>query len=70
MRSLRSEETSGDTRSCSQDGSSSSSDEEDGGGFSDSAEFIRNRKERSTVLVRRFFKNNQKVSVFIDHLQI
>ncbi|XP_075884265.1 1-phosphatidylinositol 4,5-bisphosphate phosphodiesterase epsilon-1 isoform X2 [Nelusetta ayraudi] len=62
MRSFRSEETSGDTRTCSHDGSSSSSDEEDGGGFSDSAEFIRSRKERSTVLVRRFFKNNQKVT--------
>lgn len=59
-------------RSCSQDGSSNSnsSDEGEGGGFSDSAEFIRNRKERSTVLVRRFFKNNQKVSVFIEHFQI
>lgn len=59
-------------RNCSQDGSSNSnsSDEGEGGGFSDSAEFIRNRKERSTVLVRRFFKNNQKVSVFIEHLQI
>uniref|UniRef100_A0A3Q0RX65 Phosphoinositide phospholipase C n=1 Tax=Amphilophus citrinellus TaxID=61819 RepID=A0A3Q0RX65_AMPCI len=29
---------------------------------SDNSEFIRNRKERSTVLVRRFFKNNQKVT--------
>lgn len=30
------------------------------GGLSDS-EFIRNRKERSTVLVRRYYKNNRKV---------
>uniref|UniRef100_A0A672JCE2 Phosphoinositide phospholipase C n=1 Tax=Salarias fasciatus TaxID=181472 RepID=A0A672JCE2_SALFA len=42
--------------------SSSSSDEEDGDAFSENSEFIRNRKERSTVLVRRFFKNNQKVT--------
>lgn len=73
MRSLRSEETSlsAATRSCRQDGSgSSSSEEEDAGGFSDSAEFIRNRKERSTVLVRRFFKNNQKVPVFMEHIKI
>lgn len=27
----------------------------------ENAEFVRNRKERSTVLVRRFLKNNQKV---------
>lgn len=40
----------------------SSSDEGDGEGLLDNTEFIRNRKERSTVLVRRFFKNNQKVS--------
>lgn len=58
--SLRSEEKSSSlTRRCSR---GSSSDEGDGDSFSDSAEFIRNRKERSTVLVRRFFKNNQKVS--------
>lgn len=44
------------TRMCS---GGSSSDEEDG--FLDNAEFVRNRKERSTVLVRRFYKNNQKV---------
>uniref|UniRef100_A0A3Q1JCE7 Phosphoinositide phospholipase C n=1 Tax=Anabas testudineus TaxID=64144 RepID=A0A3Q1JCE7_ANATE len=39
--------------------------EVDGDGLLDNAvnaEFIRNRKERSTVLVRRFFKNNQKVT--------
>ncbi|XP_051274102.1 1-phosphatidylinositol 4,5-bisphosphate phosphodiesterase epsilon-1 isoform X1 [Dicentrarchus labrax] len=40
----------------------SSSDEGDGEGLLDSTEFIRNRKARSTVLVRRFFKNNQKVT--------
>lgn len=58
--SLRSEERSPSlTRRCSR---GSSSDEGDGDSFSDSTEFIRNRKERSTVLVRRFFKNNQKVS--------
>uniref|UniRef100_A0A8C4HFJ3 Phosphoinositide phospholipase C n=1 Tax=Dicentrarchus labrax TaxID=13489 RepID=A0A8C4HFJ3_DICLA len=34
----------------------------DGEGLLDSTEFIRNRKARSTVLVRRFFKNNQKVT--------
>ncbi|XP_077481410.1 1-phosphatidylinositol 4,5-bisphosphate phosphodiesterase epsilon-1 isoform X1 [Stigmatopora argus] len=28
----------------------------------DDSEFVRNRKERSTVLVRRFFKNNQKMT--------
>lgn len=39
----------------------SSSDEGSGECFSDNADFIRNRKERSTVLVRRFYKNNQKV---------
>uniref|UniRef100_A0A3B4VIV0 Phosphoinositide phospholipase C n=1 Tax=Seriola dumerili TaxID=41447 RepID=A0A3B4VIV0_SERDU len=38
----------------------SSSDEIDGEGPLDNTEFVRNRKERSTVLVRRFFKNNQK----------
>lgn len=47
------------TRSCSGDSSS----DECGEGLSDNTEFIRNRKERSTVLVRRFFKNNQKVSI-------
>lgn len=58
--SLRSEERSSSlTRRCSR---GSSSDEGDGDSFSGSTEFIRNRKERSTVLVRRFFKNNQKVS--------
>ncbi|XP_047464842.1 1-phosphatidylinositol 4,5-bisphosphate phosphodiesterase epsilon-1 isoform X3 [Mugil cephalus] len=41
---------------------SNSSDEEDGGVLSDNATFVRNRKERSTVLVRRYFKNNQKVT--------
>ncbi|KAM6898546.1 1-phosphatidylinositol 4,5-bisphosphate phosphodiesterase epsilon-1 isoform 2-T2 [Lycodopsis pacificus] len=47
------------TRNCS---GGSSSDEGDGEGLSDNADFTRNRKERSTVLVRRFFKNNQKVT--------
>ncbi|XP_058477625.1 1-phosphatidylinositol 4,5-bisphosphate phosphodiesterase epsilon-1 [Solea solea] len=28
----------------------------------DNTDFVRNRKERSTVLVRRFFRNNQKVT--------
>ncbi|KAM9837938.1 1-phosphatidylinositol 4,5-bisphosphate phosphodiesterase epsilon-1 [Aulostomus maculatus] len=46
-------------RSCS---GGSSSDEEDGEGFLDNTEFVRNRKERSTVLVRRFYKNNMKVT--------
>lgn len=50
---------SGATRSYS--GGSSSSDETEGEGALDNSEFVRNRKERSTVLVRRFFKNNQKV---------
>ncbi|XP_074519567.1 1-phosphatidylinositol 4,5-bisphosphate phosphodiesterase epsilon-1 isoform X2 [Halichoeres trimaculatus] len=40
-------------------GSSSEEDEED---LLDEMEFKRNRRERSTVLVRRFFKNNQKVT--------
>ncbi|XP_027145391.1 1-phosphatidylinositol 4,5-bisphosphate phosphodiesterase epsilon-1 isoform X1 [Larimichthys crocea] len=52
--------SSGVARYCS--GGSSSSEEGDGEGLSDNTEFIRNRKERSTVLVRRFFKNNQKVT--------
>uniref|UniRef100_A0A8C3G827 Phosphoinositide phospholipase C n=1 Tax=Cyclopterus lumpus TaxID=8103 RepID=A0A8C3G827_CYCLU len=47
------------TRNCSE---GSSSDEGDGDGILDNADFIRNRKERSTVLVRRFFKNNQKMT--------
>ncbi|KAM3592601.1 uncharacterized protein V6R79_021845 [Siganus canaliculatus] len=46
------------TRNC---GGGSSSDEGDGEGLVDNTEFIRNRKERSTVLVRRFYKNNQKM---------
>ncbi|XP_068610524.1 1-phosphatidylinositol 4,5-bisphosphate phosphodiesterase epsilon-1 [Brachionichthys hirsutus] len=41
---------------------SSIGDDRDGGCLLETAEFIRNRKERSTVLVRRFFKNNQKVT--------
>ncbi|XP_070708116.1 1-phosphatidylinositol 4,5-bisphosphate phosphodiesterase epsilon-1 [Pempheris klunzingeri] len=51
--------SSGVTRTCSR---GSSSDEGDGEGFLHNTEFIRNRKERSTVLVRRYFKNNQKVT--------
>ncbi|KAM8730218.1 1-phosphatidylinositol 4,5-bisphosphate phosphodiesterase epsilon-1 isoform 2-T2 [Acanthopagrus schlegelii] len=47
------------TRDCSR---GSSSEEGDGEGLIDDKEFIRNRKERSTVLVRRFYKNNQKVT--------
>lgn len=53
--------SSGVTRSCGGGSGGSSSDEGDGEGLLDNTEFIRNRKERSTVLVRRFFKNNQKV---------
>lgn len=45
----------GDARNC------SSSDEDGGDVLSDNTGFVRNRKERSTVLVRRYFKNNQKV---------
>ncbi|XP_049915900.1 1-phosphatidylinositol 4,5-bisphosphate phosphodiesterase epsilon-1 isoform X5 [Epinephelus moara] len=58
---LRHDETSssGVTRNCSED---SSSDDGDGEGLLDNTEFIRNRKERSTVLVRRFYKNNQKMT--------
>lgn len=41
-----------------------SSDEGDGESLLDKAKFFRNRKERSTVLVRRFYKNNQKVFPF------
>lgn len=48
------------SRDCSQ--SSSSSSDGDGEDVLDNTEFTRNRKERSTVLVRRFYKNNQKVS--------
>ncbi|XP_037134464.1 1-phosphatidylinositol 4,5-bisphosphate phosphodiesterase epsilon-1 isoform X4 [Syngnathus acus] len=40
-------------------GGGSSSDEEE---LLDDSEFVRNRRERSTVLVRRFFKNNQKMT--------
>ncbi|XP_068161011.1 1-phosphatidylinositol 4,5-bisphosphate phosphodiesterase epsilon-1 isoform X2 [Antennarius striatus] len=47
------------TRNCS---GGSISNERDGECLLDNAEFIRNRKERSTVLVRRFFRNNQKVT--------
>lgn len=47
------------SRDCSEDSSSSDGDVEE---VLDTTEFIRNRKERSTVLVRRFYKNNQKVS--------
>ncbi|XP_023281807.1 1-phosphatidylinositol 4,5-bisphosphate phosphodiesterase epsilon-1 [Seriola lalandi dorsalis] len=50
---------SGVIRSCS---GGSSSEEIDAEGPLDNTEFVRNRKERSTVLVRRFFKNNQKVT--------
>lgn len=42
-------------------GSSSEEDE-----LMDDMEFNRNRRERSTVLVRRFFKNNQKVFILND----
>ncbi|XP_070846751.1 1-phosphatidylinositol 4,5-bisphosphate phosphodiesterase epsilon-1 [Chaetodon trifascialis] len=61
---LRSHERSSSrvTRNCNRSGSSSSSDEGDGEGLLDNTEFIRNRKERSTILVRRFMKNNQKVT--------
>ncbi|XP_042363571.1 1-phosphatidylinositol 4,5-bisphosphate phosphodiesterase epsilon-1 isoform X2 [Plectropomus leopardus] len=51
--------SSGVTKSCS---GGISSDDGDGEGLLDNAEFIRNRKERSTVLVRRFYKNNQKMT--------
>uniref|UniRef100_A0A8C9X4L9 Phosphoinositide phospholipase C n=1 Tax=Sander lucioperca TaxID=283035 RepID=A0A8C9X4L9_SANLU len=54
--------SSGVTRSCGGGSGGSSSDEGDGEGLLDNTEFIRNRKERSTVLVRRFFKNNQKMT--------
>ncbi|XP_041670988.1 1-phosphatidylinositol 4,5-bisphosphate phosphodiesterase epsilon-1 isoform X2 [Cheilinus undulatus] len=47
-------------RTCSE--GSSSSDDEDSDSLLGDPEFDRNRKERSTVLVRRFFKNNQKVT--------
>lgn len=49
------------SRGCSEDSSGSGSGS-DGEGLLGHTEFIRNRKERSTVLVRRFYKNNQKVS--------
>ncbi|XP_076616405.1 1-phosphatidylinositol 4,5-bisphosphate phosphodiesterase epsilon-1 isoform X2 [Chaetodon auriga] len=61
---LRSHERSSSraTRNCNRSSSSSSSDEGDVEGLLDNTEFIRNRKERSTILVRRFTKNNQKVT--------
>ncbi|XP_053720774.1 1-phosphatidylinositol 4,5-bisphosphate phosphodiesterase epsilon-1 isoform X1 [Synchiropus splendidus] len=40
----------------------SSSDGEEEDSSLDDIDFARNRKERSTVLVRRFFKNNKKVT--------
>ncbi|XP_057681356.1 1-phosphatidylinositol 4,5-bisphosphate phosphodiesterase epsilon-1 isoform X1 [Corythoichthys intestinalis] len=46
-------------------GSRDGGDESDEGSeddLLDNSEFVRNRKERSTVLVRRFFKNNQKMT--------
>lgn len=51
-----------ETRDCSQD---HSSDEGEVEAHPDNVDndFIRNRKERSTVLVRRFCKNNQKACV-------
>lgn len=42
-------------------GSSGNSSSDDGEGLLDDGEFVRNRKERNTVLMRRFMKNNQKV---------
>uniref|UniRef100_A0A3Q3BAX8 Phosphoinositide phospholipase C n=1 Tax=Kryptolebias marmoratus TaxID=37003 RepID=A0A3Q3BAX8_KRYMA len=42
--------------------SSSSSDDQEAEMLLHTSEFVRDRKERSTVLVRRFFKNNQKVT--------
>ncbi|XP_033975250.1 1-phosphatidylinositol 4,5-bisphosphate phosphodiesterase epsilon-1 isoform X1 [Trematomus bernacchii] len=64
---LRNDERSpsGVTRDCSGGSSSSSEEEEeeeDEEGLLDNSEFIRNRKERSTLLVRRFCKNNIKVT--------
>ncbi|XP_033962611.1 1-phosphatidylinositol 4,5-bisphosphate phosphodiesterase epsilon-1 isoform X3 [Pseudochaenichthys georgianus] len=54
---------SGVTRDCSGGSSSEEEEEEeDEEGLLDNSEFIRNRKERSTVLVRRFCKNNIKVT--------
>ncbi|KAM4715436.1 1-phosphatidylinositol 4,5-bisphosphate phosphodiesterase epsilon-1 isoform 2-T3 [Anableps anableps] len=41
---------------------SNSSDEEEGDILLDSAEFVSERKERSTALVRRFCKNNTKMT--------
>lgn len=40
---------------------SASQDCSDGEGAVSDSEFVRNRKERSTVLVRRYLKNNQKI---------
>ncbi|XP_056881029.1 1-phosphatidylinositol 4,5-bisphosphate phosphodiesterase epsilon-1 isoform X2 [Takifugu flavidus] len=51
------------SRDCSEDSSGSGSGSDgDGEELLDHTEFIRNRKERSTVLVRRFYKNNQKMT--------
>ncbi|XP_028991292.1 1-phosphatidylinositol 4,5-bisphosphate phosphodiesterase epsilon-1 isoform X2 [Betta splendens] len=47
---------------CSEGSSSEEADEDASAENAVHTEFIRNRKERSTVLVRRFFKNNQKVT--------
>ncbi|XP_076007670.1 1-phosphatidylinositol 4,5-bisphosphate phosphodiesterase epsilon-1 isoform X2 [Genypterus blacodes] len=49
-------------KTCSDGGSSSSDEEEEEESQLDNTEFVRNRKERSTVLVRRYFKNNQKMT--------
>ena len=44
-----------------QGGEQDQGEEDEGGVAEGDSTFVRNRKERSTVLVRRFFKNNQKV---------
>lgn len=41
----------------------SSSDDVDEDSPLDNTDFVRNHKERSTVLVRRYFKNNKKVII-------
>ncbi|XP_035997704.1 1-phosphatidylinositol 4,5-bisphosphate phosphodiesterase epsilon-1 isoform X4 [Fundulus heteroclitus] len=47
---------------CSCRSNNSDEEEEEGDILLDSAEFVRDRKERSTLLVRRFCKNNKKVT--------
>ncbi|XP_061911649.1 1-phosphatidylinositol 4,5-bisphosphate phosphodiesterase epsilon-1 isoform X2 [Entelurus aequoreus] len=62
LESMRDKRMSSEGRAGSFSGGSSSSCSSDGEAGEDDSEFVRNRKDRSTLLVRRFFKNNQKMT--------